>query len=94
MRALSIRPPCAELILRRTCGRQTCGQRIKPIEFRSRPTRIIGERRVAAEPRAAGELVRACGALPLAVRITGAKLAARPSWPLSAMVRRIDGDRL
>jgi predicted transcriptional regulator len=34
MRALSIRQPYAELILRG----------IKPIEFRSRPTRIIGER--------------------------------------------------
>ena len=34
MRALSIRQPYAELILRG----------IKPIEFRWRPTRIIGER--------------------------------------------------
>jgi hypothetical protein len=34
MRALSIRQPCAELILRG----------IKTIEYRSRPTRIIGER--------------------------------------------------
>jgi len=34
MRALSIRQPYAELILRG----------IKPIEFRSRPTKIIGER--------------------------------------------------
>jgi hypothetical protein len=38
MRALSIRQPYAELILRGTCGQQ-----IKPIEFRSRPTKIIGE---------------------------------------------------
>jgi predicted transcriptional regulator len=34
MQALSIRQPYAELILRG----------IKPIEFRSRPTRVIGER--------------------------------------------------
>jgi predicted transcriptional regulator len=34
MQAISIRQPYAELILRG----------IKPIEFRSRPTRIIGER--------------------------------------------------
>ena len=39
MRALSIRQPYAELILRGTCGQQ-----IKPIEFRSRPTKRIGER--------------------------------------------------
>ena len=44
MRALSIRQPYAELILRGTCGQQTCGQQIKPIEFRSRQALIIGER--------------------------------------------------
>ncbi len=44
MRALLIRQPYAELILR-TCGRRgTCGEQIKPIEFRSRPTKRIGER--------------------------------------------------
>src|SRR5580698_777793 len=48
MRALSIRQPYAELILRG----------IKPIEFRSRPTRIIGERFYiyAAKQWAAGKL--------------------------------------
>jgi DNA-binding SARP family transcriptional activator len=53
--------------------------------------RIVGSHRVAAEPRAASELVQACGMLPLAVRIAATKLAARPSWPLAAMVRRITG---
>jgi hypothetical protein len=38
------RVPDAELILRGTCGEQTCGQQIKAIEFRSRPTKRIGER--------------------------------------------------
>ena len=54
-------------------------------------TRIVGSHRAAAEPRAAGELVQACGLLPLAVRIAATKLAARPPWPLAAMVRRITG---
>jgi len=45
--------------------------------------RIAGAERVAAEPAAAGGLVSACGGLPLALRITGARLAARPSWPLA-----------
>jgi tetratricopeptide (TPR) repeat protein len=54
-------------------------------------TRIIGLHRVAADPPAAAELVRACGALPLALRIVGAKLATRPSWPVSAMVSKITG---
>ena len=58
--------------------------------------RIAGRARVEAEPDASAELVRACGALPLALRIAGAKLATRPSWPVSAMVRTITGahDRL
>jgi DNA-binding SARP family transcriptional activator/DNA-binding XRE family transcriptional regulator len=56
-------------------------------------TQIVGSHRAAAEPWAAGELVRACGTLPLAVRIAATKLAARPSWPLAAMVRRITGHR-
>ena len=54
-------------------------------------TRIVGQDRLAAEPDAAAELVRACGALPLALRIVGAKLATRPSWPLSVMVDKITG---
>jgi DNA-binding SARP family transcriptional activator/tetratricopeptide (TPR) repeat protein/transcriptional regulator with XRE-family HTH domain len=52
-------------------------------------TRIIGQPRVQAEPGAARRLAQACGTLPLALRIAGAKLASRPSWPVSAMVRAI-----
>jgi tetratricopeptide (TPR) repeat protein len=55
--------------------------------------RVIGPRRVEAEPDAARELVHACGALPLAVRIAAAKLATRPSWPVAAMTRRITQGR-
>jgi DNA-binding SARP family transcriptional activator/tetratricopeptide (TPR) repeat protein len=51
--------------------------------------RQIGTERVNAEPNAAVELVNACGSLPLALRIVGGKLAARPRWPVSAMLRRL-----
>jgi len=47
--------------------------------------RIAGPARVAAEPAAADSLVAACGRLPLALRIMGARLAARPSWPLTRL---------
>jgi DNA-binding SARP family transcriptional activator/tetratricopeptide (TPR) repeat protein/transcriptional regulator with XRE-family HTH domain len=58
--------------------------------------KIVGEDRIAAEPAAADQLVQACGGLPLALRITGAKLATRPSWPLSVMAAKLTGaqDRL
>ena len=52
-------------------------------------TRLIGEDRVVGERVAADRLVQACGALPLAIRIAGAKLAARPLWSLSTMTRKI-----
>jgi DNA-binding SARP family transcriptional activator len=51
--------------------------------------RIAGAERVAAEPAAADGLVAACGRLPLALRITGARLAARPSWPLARLARLV-----
>ena len=53
--------------------------------------RIAGRHRVAAEPEAAARLVRACGLLPLAVRIAGARLAARPHWRLSRLADLLEG---
>ncbi|MGW3078739.1 AfsR/SARP family transcriptional regulator [Kitasatospora sp. NPDC001132] len=48
-------------------------------------TRIVGPERVAAEPAAADEVVRACGLLPLAVRIAASRLAADPALTLAAL---------
>jgi transcriptional regulator with XRE-family HTH domain/tetratricopeptide (TPR) repeat protein len=56
-------------------------------------SRIVGAERVAAEPRAAERLVEACGLLPLAVRIAGAKLAARPDWPLERLAGLVADER-
>ncbi|HKR51972.1 MAG TPA: BTAD domain-containing putative transcriptional regulator [Pseudonocardiaceae bacterium] len=47
--------------------------------------RVAGPLRVAAEPGAAREIVRLCGFLPLAVRIAGARLGARPHWRLERL---------
>ena len=55
--------------------------------------RIVGESRVAADPGAAVRVVRACGRLPLAIRIAGVKLAARKRWPLSVMADRLTQQR-
>jgi tetratricopeptide (TPR) repeat protein len=51
--------------------------------------RLVGVERVAAEPGATDAIVQMCGRLPLALRIVGARIAARPSWPLSAFVERL-----
>jgi tetratricopeptide (TPR) repeat protein len=51
--------------------------------------RISGLRRVGAEPSAAAEVVRLCSRLPLAIRIAGARLAARPSWPIGELADRL-----
>ncbi|GAB7181373.1 predicted ATPase [Kitasatospora sp. Ki12] len=48
-------------------------------------TRIVGAGRVAAEPEAAEEIVRACGLLPLAVRIVASRLAADPALTLAVL---------
>ena len=51
--------------------------------------RLAGHGRVAAEPEAAAEVARCCGYLPLALRIAGARLAARPTWPVAALAERL-----
>ena len=52
--------------------------------------RIAGQRRIGDDPLAAAVLVELCGYLPLAIRIAGARLAARPGWPLRVMVGLLD----
>ncbi|ARZ66858.1 regulator [Streptomyces albireticuli] len=56
-------------------------------------TWIVGEERVAAEREEALEVVEACGGLPLAVRIAGARLAARPSWSVDTLAAKLVNER-
>ncbi|TDB91911.1 AfsR/SARP family transcriptional regulator [Actinomadura sp. KC216] len=46
--------------------------------------KIVGMGRVTAEHTAAERIVASCGGLPLAVRIAGGRLAAKPHWSLSS----------
>jgi DNA-binding SARP family transcriptional activator len=54
---------------------------------------VIGADRIRAEADAARALVGLCEHLPLALRIVAAKIAARPHWRVSQMVRRLADDK-
>ncbi|MFG2892319.1 BTAD domain-containing putative transcriptional regulator [Streptomyces sp. NPDC048248] len=54
--------------------------------------RIIGEHRVESEREAARVVIRLVGGLPLALRIIGARLAARPHWSLTSMRHRLENE--
>ena len=52
-------------------------------------TRIIGTDRAVAEPGPLREVLNACGGLPLAIRIAGARLAARRGWAVRTLASRL-----
>lgn len=54
--------------------------------------RIAGRSRVDAEPAATLELAQLCGQLPLALRIAGARLSARPHWSVEQLVIRLEDE--
>jgi DNA-binding SARP family transcriptional activator/tetratricopeptide (TPR) repeat protein len=45
--------------------------------------RLVGADRVAAEPEAVAHIVGLCAGLPLALRLSGARLAHRTGWPIA-----------
>lgn len=55
--------------------------------------RIASPERVAAEPEPAQDILRLCGRLPLAVRVAGARLAARPYWRLADLAELLADER-
>ncbi|MDR6974295.1 DNA-binding SARP family transcriptional activator/predicted negative regulator of RcsB-dependent stress response [Streptomyces sp. 3330] len=56
-------------------------------------TRLVGGGRVAAEPHTARQVLAACGGLPLAIRIIGSRLAARPDWSMEQLAERLSDER-
>ena len=54
---------------------------------------VIGSQRTGAEPEALAELIQLCEGLPLALRISASKLAARAHWLVGRMVERLADER-
>ncbi|MFJ9802564.1 BTAD domain-containing putative transcriptional regulator [Streptomyces wuyuanensis] len=67
---------------------------LAPPESRSLFEKLAGRSRTGAEPASTTALVDVCAGLPLALRIAGSKVAARPQWTLSRHADRLtDPDR-
>ncbi|MFE2752774.1 BTAD domain-containing putative transcriptional regulator [Actinosynnema sp. NPDC059335] len=73
------------------------GVEVEPLDPESATgllARLVGAERVRAEERAVADIVRYSGGLPLAVRIAGARLAARPHRRIGELAGRMaDEDR-
>ena len=56
-------------------------------------SRVVRDGRTRSQSPDAAEIVRLCGGLPLAIRIAGARLTARPGWRLSHLVGLLRSER-
>ncbi|WP_155368596.1 AfsR/SARP family transcriptional regulator [Catellatospora vulcania] len=54
---------------------------------------VCGPERIAAEPAETARLAVLCDRSPLALRIAGARLAARPLWSIGELVRQLSDER-
>ncbi|WCN83961.1 ATP-binding protein [Micromonospora sp. LH3U1] len=54
---------------------------------------ITTDERVAAQHTGAAQIIALCGGLPLAVRVAGARLAARPKWHLGHLATMLGDER-
>jgi DNA-binding SARP family transcriptional activator len=66
---------------------------LDPAEAREMFAGIIGRSRADAELVATDEVLSACAGLPLAIRIAGARLAARGNWTVRNLARRLADER-
>ncbi|MFI0739998.1 BTAD domain-containing putative transcriptional regulator [Streptomyces sp. NPDC021100] len=90
---------CAALVTSRTRMVDLAGAHLVDLDVMSPEealvlfTRIVGTERVAAERDAAMDTVAACGFLPLAIRIAASRLAARRTWTVSVLSRKLGDER-
>ncbi|MGW5714527.1 BTAD domain-containing putative transcriptional regulator [Amycolatopsis sp. NPDC003865] len=92
-------PGCATLVTTRRELPGLCGARPVPVGGLSTEdawallAAIVGEARLRAEPAAAQRVLECCAGLALAVRVAGAKLAARPDQRVAEPATRLADDR-
>ncbi|MBY8876719.1 AfsR/SARP family transcriptional regulator [Actinacidiphila acidipaludis] len=92
-------PGCAALVTSRVRMVDLAGAHLVDLDVMSPEealqlfSRIVGEERVAGERQAALDVVGACGFLPLAIRIAAARLAARRTWTVSVLARKLADQR-
>ncbi|MGY0055265.1 ATP-binding protein [Streptomyces sp. LZ34] len=85
---------CAALVTSRTTLADLAGRRL-PLDVLDSATglallrEMLGPDRTAAEHDSARSIVETCEGLPLAVWVAGARLAARPHWPLVRVARAL-----
>jgi DNA-binding SARP family transcriptional activator len=90
---------CAVLVTTRNRMPDLAGSRFVDLdvleadEARRMFANIVGPGRAAAEPDATDEVLDACAGLPLAIRIAGARLAARGHWSVRSMAARLLDER-
>lgn len=92
-------PTCGVIVTSRTRLTGLAGSHLVDVDCmdsgdsRELLARILGRHRLENEPAAVEALVDVVGGLPLALRIIGARLAARPHWTLASMVGRLADER-
>ena len=90
---------CAVLVTTRNRVPDLAGSRFVDLdvldadESRQLFASIIGPGRADAEPGARDDVLAACAGLPLAIRIAGARLAARGNWTVRSLARRLSDER-
>ncbi|MFI6155488.1 AfsR/SARP family transcriptional regulator [Kitasatospora sp. NPDC051170] len=62
-------------------------------EQRALLSQLCGPERIRQDPDGAMRLLAACAGLPLALRITGARLSSRPAWSPGTLAERLDDSR-
>lgn len=92
-------PSCAVLITSRSRLPELVGSRVMdlevlpPEEARLLFAKVAGAERAAAEPADTDRVLAACAGLPLAIRIAGARLAARGGWNVHYLAARLSDER-